>query len=255
MRTRTKSSLFFPNPRYVVLASTDTISPIPKSVRSALRDHNWLTAMQEEYRALMANQTWTLVPRPARANIVSGKWLFRHKMRSDGKLERYKARWVVRGFSQCLGSDFDETFSPVVKPATIRAVLTVAATRDWPVHQLDVNNAFLHGHLQEQVYCQQPAGFVDAGRPHDVCLLSKSLYGLKQAPRAWFDRFASFIRTIGFTPTKSDVSLFILQQGADTAFLLLYVDDIVLTASTTRLLRLVIDRLRSEFSMKDLGPL
>jgi hypothetical protein len=108
----------------------------------------------------MANRTWTLVPRPPGTNVVSGKWLFRHKLKSDGTLERYKARCVVRGFSQRPGVDFDETFSPVVKSATIRAVLTVAAVRDWPVHQMDVNNAFLHGHLTERVYCQQPAGFV-----------------------------------------------------------------------------------------------
>jgi histone deacetylase 1/2 len=114
--------------------------------------------MQEEYRALMENRTWTLVPRPPGANVVSGKWLFRHKLNGDGTLERYKARWVVRGFSQRPGVDFDETFSPVVKTATIRAVLTIAAARDWPVHQMDVNNAFLHGHLSERVYCQQPAG-------------------------------------------------------------------------------------------------
>jgi histone deacetylase 1/2 len=124
--------------------------------------------MQEEYRALMENRTWTLVPRPPGANVVSGKWLFRHKLNGDGTLERYKARWVVRGFSQRPGVDFDETFSPVVKTATIRAVLTIAAARDWPVHQMDVNNAFLHGHLSERVYCQQPAGFVDPHRPHHV---------------------------------------------------------------------------------------
>uniref|UniRef100_A0A453KU28 Reverse transcriptase Ty1/copia-type domain-containing protein n=1 Tax=Aegilops tauschii subsp. strangulata TaxID=200361 RepID=A0A453KU28_AEGTS len=144
-------------------------------------------AMQEEYMTLMANQTWSLVPRPPGTNIVSGKWLFRHKFKADGSLERYKARWVVRGFSQRLGIDFDETFSPVVKSATIRVVLALAAAGDWPVHQMDMNNAFLQGYLTERVYCQQSAGFVDASRPNHVCLLDRSLYGLGQAPRAWFD--------------------------------------------------------------------
>jgi hypothetical protein len=142
-----------------------------------------------------------------------------------------------------------------VKSATIRVVLTIAATRDWPVHQMDVNNAFLHGRLQERVYCQQPAGFVDTTRPDHVCLLDKSLYGLKQAPRAWFDRFAAFIRSVGFTAARSDPSLFVLQQRTGTAYLLLYVDDIVLTASTPELLRQIQQRLFAEFSMKDLGPL
>uniref|UniRef100_A0ACD5W3B3 Uncharacterized protein n=1 Tax=Avena sativa TaxID=4498 RepID=A0ACD5W3B3_AVESA len=186
------------------------------------------SAMQEEYRALMANRTWTLVPRPPGANIVTGKWVFRHKLKADGALERYKARWVVRGFSQRPGVDFDETFSPVVKSATIRAVLTIAASREWPVHQMDVNNAFLQGQLTKRVYCQQPSGFVDDTRPDHVCLLDKSLYGLKQAPRAWFDRFTAFLCTIGFTASRSDPSLFIYNRGGDTAYLLLYVDDIVL---------------------------
>jgi hypothetical protein len=211
--------------------------------------------MQEEYRALMANQTWTLVPRLPGANVVTGKWLFRHKLRADGSLERYKARWVVRGFTQRPGVDFDETFSPVVKSATIRAVLAIAAARDWPVHQMDVNNAFLHGHLVERVYCQQPAGFVDEHHPDHVCLLDKSLYGLKQAPRAWFDRFAKFMSTLGFIAARSDPSLFVLHSGNNTAYLLLYVDDIVLTASSVALLQQLQHRLFAEFSMKDLGPL
>ena len=211
--------------------------------------------MQEEYRALMANNTWKLVPRPPGANIVTGKWLFRHKLKADGTLERYKARWVVRGFSQRPGVDFDETFSPVVKSATIRAVLTIAASRDWHVHQMDVNNAFLHGHLTERVYCQQPAGFVDDTQPDHVCLLDKSLYGLKQAPRAWFDRFAAFLRTVGFTAARSDPSLFVYLHDGGTAYLLLYVDDIVLTASSSQLLQRIQQQLFAEFSMKDLGPL
>ena len=103
--------------------------------------------MEEEYGALIANQTWDLVPPPPHANIVSGKWLYRHKLNADGSLARYKARWVVRGFSQQHGLDYDETFSPVVKPATIRTVLSLAVSSDWPIHQLDVKNAFLHGTL------------------------------------------------------------------------------------------------------------
>lgn len=160
----------------------------------------------------------------------------------------------MRRFSQRPGLDFDQTFSPVVKPATIRTVLHLAAARDWPVHQFDVKNAFLHGDLTQTVYCQQPAGFVNPARPDDVCLLRKSLYGLKQAPRAWFQRFATHLRQLGFASSKSDSSLFVLRRGSDVAHLLLYVDDIVLTASTTTLLVRIIDQLRTEFAMKDLGP-
>ena len=231
------------------------ISPVPSSVRDALSDPHWRRAMEEEYAALLANQTWDLVPRPPGSNVVTGKWIWTHKRRADGSLERYKARWVLRGFTQRPGVDYDETFSPVVKPATVRTVLSLALSRSWPVHQLDVKNAFLHGTLTETVYCSQPAGFVDSSRPDMVCRLNKSLYGLKQAPRAWYSRFAAFLLTLGFVEAKSDTSLFIYHHGAETAYLLLYVDDIVLTASSPSLLSRVIASLQQEFAMKDLGVL
>jgi hypothetical protein len=170
---------------------------MPHNYLIALRDPYWRHAMQEEYDALTLNKTWTLVPSPPGANIVSGKWIFRHKYNSDGSLSRHKARWVVWGFSQQPGIDYDETFGPVVKPATIRLVLSLAISSSWPIHQLDVKNAFLHGYLDEVVYSQQPSGFVDPHHPDYVCRLHKSLYGLKQAPRAWFQRFATYARFIG----------------------------------------------------------
>jgi len=128
-------------------------SPVPANYRSALADPNWRAAMADEFQALVDNGTWRLVPRPPGANVVTGKWIFKHKFHSDGSLARHKARWVVRGFSQQHGIDYDETFSPVVKPATIRTVLSLAVSRHWPIRQLDVKNAFLHGHLDETVYC------------------------------------------------------------------------------------------------------
>jgi hypothetical protein len=211
--------------------------------------------MQEEFSALLANHTWDLVLRPPRSNVVTGKWVFKHKFKADGSLERYKARWVLRGFTQRPGIDYDETFSPVVKPATVRTVLSLAVSRSWPVHQLDVKNAFLHGTLSETVYCAQPAGFEDTSRPDFVCRLNRSLYGLKQAPRAWYSRFATFLLQLGFAEAKSDTSLFVYRRGSETAYLLLYVDDIVLTASSADLRQRIIAALQREFSMKDLGEL
>jgi len=251
MATRGKTG--YRQPRLAL--HTEALSPLLRSYRDALADPHWCQAMEDEYAALQDNHTWDLVPRPTKANVVTGKWIFKHKFHADGSLERYKARWVLRGFTQRPGVDYDETFSPVVKPATVRTVITVAHSRDWPIHQLDVKNAFLHGTLSETVYCSQPTGFADPALPDHVYRLNKSLYGLKQAPWAWYNRFASFLISLGFTEAKSDTSLFIFSRGTETVYLLLYVDDIVLTASSQQLLHRVIAALKKEFAMKDLGPL
>jgi hypothetical protein len=173
--------------------SATTPSPVPKTYRSALADPNWHHAMQEEYDALLFNNTWDLVPRPPGTNIVIDKWIFHHKFRVDGSLDIYEACWVLCGFTQRLGVDYDETFSLVVKPATVHAVLSLALSQHWPVHQLDVKNAFLHGTLTKTAYCSQPTGFVEPTQPHVVCRLNKSFYGLKQEPRAWYSCFATHL--------------------------------------------------------------
>ena len=151
MLTRAKAGIHKPNPRYTLSAdssppssSTAAISPIPSSAHAALRDPNWHAAMEAEFHALQSNQTWRLVDRPPGAHIISGKWVFTHELRPDWSLDRYKACWVVRGFTQRAGVDFGKTFTPIVKPATIRTVLTIAASWRWPTRQLDVSNAFLH---------------------------------------------------------------------------------------------------------------
>ena len=126
MRTRAKSGFWMP-PRPLLHAAP--LSPVPKTFRGGLADPNWRAAMEEEHQALLQNSTWDLVSRPPRANVVSGKWIFKHKFRADGSLERYKARWVLRSFSQRPNVDFDETFSPVVEPAIVRTVLSLALSR------------------------------------------------------------------------------------------------------------------------------
>ncbi|GJX73988.1 ribonuclease H-like domain-containing protein [Tanacetum coccineum] len=185
-----------------------------------------------EANTLIKNNTWTLVPRSTDTNIVRCMWLFRHKYLADGTISRCKDRLVANGSTQLEGIDVDETFSP-----------------------LDVNNAFLHDDLSEMVYMHQPLGFQDSKHPDYVCLLQRSLYGIKQAPRAWFQRFASYITRVGFHHSHCDSSLFIYRQETDTAYLLLYVDDIVFTASFETLLQHIISSLHQEFSMTDLGSL
>jgi hypothetical protein len=257
MMTRAKQGYLMPKKLFDLSVTTTAskISPIPSTCRQALKDPNWHAAMLKEFNALLRIGTWSLIPCPAGANVVSGKWIFWHKLNPDGSLSRYKARWVLRGFTQQAGVDYGETFSPVVKPATIRVVLALATSRGWPINQLDIKNAFLHGNLTETVYSQQPLGFIDSALPSHVCRLNKSLYGLKQAPRTWFTRFTSYLASLGFLASKCDSSLFILRRGDTLAYVLLYIDDIILTANTSTLLRSIISTLSSEFSMTDLGDL
>lgn len=180
-------------------------------------------------------------------------WLYKHKFDADGNHKRHKSRLVANGKSQEEGVDFIGTFSPVVKPAKIRSVLNIAVAKEWPIHQLDVKNALIQGDLKETVYMHQRPGFVDKRYPNHVCKLHKAIYGLKQAPRAWNARFASFLHHIGFKSSKADTSLFIYRKGMDIAYILLYVDDILLTASSQTLLQRIITKLKGEFPMTDIG--
>ncbi|GJT27040.1 ribonuclease H-like domain-containing protein [Tanacetum coccineum] len=173
-------------------------------------DSKWRNAMFDEYNALIKNGTWILVPRPTGVNVVRSMWLFKHKFHANEMLSRYKAQLVANGSSQQQGIDVDETFSPVVKPTTIRIVLSLAVSRKWPIYQLDVKNAFLNDDLFETVYMHQPPGFTDPRFPH---------------------------------------------HGSQVAYLLIYVDDIILTSSSPALLQQIIDSLHKEFDMTDLGAL
>ncbi|KAJ0489872.1 putative RNA-directed DNA polymerase [Helianthus annuus] len=211
--------------------------------------------MTNEFRALIKNDTWELVPRQSNMNIIRSMWLFKHKFKSDGTLERYKAMLAYDGRLQQVGIDCGETFSPVVKPATIWTVLSVTLSNSWPVHQLDVTNAFLHGTLHETVYLHQPMGYRDKNFLDHVCRLKKSLYGLKQAPRAWYQRFTDYVLMLGFRQSGCDTSLFILHSQAHTAYLLLYVDGILLVTSSPSLREQLMGYLSTEFAVKDLGSL
>ena len=147
------------------------------------------------------------MPNSEGKNLIDCKWVYKVKRRADGSIDRYKARLVAKGFKQRYGIDYEDTFSPVVKIATVRLVLSVAVSRGWCLRQLDVQNAFLHGVLEEEVYMKQPPGFEKD--PRMVCKLDKAIYGFKQAPQAWYSRLSSKLLDLGFVTSKSDTSLFI----------------------------------------------
>jgi hypothetical protein len=164
-------------------AVTDT-SIEPSTYQDALSIPHCCDAMELEFQALIKNETWRLVPPRPGLNLIDSKWVLKTKCHSDGSIESYKACLVAKGFNKWYGMDYEDTFNPVVKLATIRLLLILAVAKGWHLRQLDVQNAFLHGVFKEEVYMRQPPGFVDPSRPQHVCRMVKPLYGLKQAPRA-----------------------------------------------------------------------
>ena len=209
--------------------------------------------MDEELRALQDNFTWDVVPCPSTIKPIGCKWVYSIKLRSDGNLDRYKARLVALGNKQEYRVDHEETFASVVKMTTVRTILSIAASQGWPLHQMDVKNAFLHGDLKEEIYMALPPGFSSSSS--DVCKLKRSLYGLKQAPRAWFDKFRTTLLQFSFQQSQYDSSLFLCKTSTGIVILLIYVDDIVITGTDSALIDRLQQHLHASFHMKDLGPL
>jgi histone deacetylase 1/2 len=237
--------------RYSLFSSTGE----PHAVEEAINDLQWKEAMQTEYDAFIKNKTWHLIPPQKGINVIGSKWVYKIKRKADGSLDRYKARLVAKGFKQRYGLDYEDTFSPVVKAATIRTVLSIAVSRGWSLRQLDVHNAFLHGILEEEVYMQQPPGFVERGKENYICKLDKALYGLKQAPRAWYSRLSTKLVDLRFKPSRADTSLFIFNRGGITMYVLVYVDDIIVASSTDQATSALLKDLQKDFALKDLGDL
>ncbi|CAN1328581.1 Retrovirus-related Pol polyprotein from transposon TNT 1-94, partial [Linum perenne] len=254
-RRSNRSTQGLPPARFNDYTSYSTVAvPIPTSYKQASKVPEWTRAMQDELLALHENTTWSLVPRPSSASVIGSKWVYTAKFNPDGTLERYKARLVAQGFKQEHGIDYDETFAPVAKMQTVRVLLALAAQREWPLYQLDVKNAFLHGLLKEIVYMECPPGF-DKPTPDTVCLLHRSLYGLKQAPRAWFETFQALILRSGFLQSKNDPSLFTKTTSRGITALLLYVDDMILTGSDSHGISQIRQIMSSQFQLKELGDL
>lgn len=226
----------------------------PTSFSVAHKHPKWNEAMAAEIQALEDNNTWTLTALPPDKQPIGCKWVYKIKYRSDGTVERYKARLIAKGFSQIEGLDYNETFAPVAKLVTVRCLLAVASIRGWPLYQLDVNNAFLHGDLDEEVYMKIPPGFSSKGEER-VCHLNKSLYGLKQASRNWFAKFSSALAEAGFTHSKANYSLFICTRGCHLTIVLVYVDDIIITGDDPLSISILKKFLHSRFHIKDLGHL
>jgi hypothetical protein len=198
----------------------------PYSVEDALRDSDWVLAMQKELNNFTRNEVWHLVPRPNQ-NVVGTKWVFRNKQDEHGVVTRNKARLVAKGYSQVEGLDFSETYAPVARLESIHILLAYATYHVFKIYQMDVKSAFLNRPIKEEVYVEQPPGFKDSEYPNPIYKLSKALYGLKQAPRAWYECLQDFLITNGFKVGKAGPTLFTKTIAKDLFVCQIYVDDII----------------------------
>jgi hypothetical protein len=213
----------------------------------------WEQAAQDEYNSIQSAGTWSLVPLPIGRTAIGCKWIFKIKYNADGTIERYKARLVAKGYSQKVGVDFNETFAPVAKFTSIRALLALAATYDLEIHQMDVKTAFLNGDLEEDIYMVQPEGFVVEGKEDLVCKLNKSLYGLKQASRAWYQKMDQALIDMDFKRLQADACVYVYRTDNLVIFVALYVDDLLILSNSLTKLNSLKQDLSKKFEMKDLG--
>ncbi|GJT28815.1 retrotransposon protein, putative, ty1-copia subclass [Tanacetum coccineum] len=228
----------------------------PPNYKAALLDpkfDKWLEAMNTEMQSMKNNQVWVLVDLPPNGRTVGSKWIFKKNTDMDGKVHTFKARLVAKGYTQTYSVDYGETFSHVADIRAIRILLAIAVYYDYEIWQMDVNTAFLNDHLSEDVYMVQPEGFMDLKHPNKVCKLQRSIYVLKQASRSWNKRFDVEIKKIDFTQNPDEPCVYLKASESSVAFLVLYVDDILLIGYDVTMLQEVEYWLCKCFSMKDLG--
>jgi len=237
---------------FIIYLVDDTPTTIAEAY-SSLDADLWKEAVQSEMDSIMSNGTWEVVDRPYGCKPVGCKWVFKKKLRPDGTIEKYKARLVAKGYTQKEGEDYFDTYSPVARLTTIRVLLSLAASHGLLVHQMDVKIAFLNGELEEEIYMDQPDGFVAKGQEGKVCKLLKSLYGLKQAPKQWHEKFDKTLTSAGFAVNEADKCVYYRYGGGNGVILCLYVVDILIFGNNIDVIKEVKDFLSNNFEMKDLG--
>nr|GEV17079.1 putative RNA-directed DNA polymerase [Tanacetum cinerariifolium] len=234
----------------------DAIESDPVRYEDAIKEAKWKMAMDNEIEMIEKNDTWRLVDLPNNSKCIGVKWVFKTKLNEKGEVEKYKARLVARGYGQEFGIDYMEVYAPVARMDTIRLMLALAAQNGWSIYQMDVKSAFLHGMLQEDVYVQQPQGYVKNNNEHKVYKLQKALYGLKQAPRAWYSRIEAYFIAEGFVRSKTEHTLFIKKQEKEKVlYVNIYVDDLLFTGNNERLMEDFKASMKAEFEMTDLGKM
>ncbi|KAK2353501.1 putative mitochondrial protein [Trifolium repens] len=236
---------------YAMLADTE-----PLDTKAALKSKVWMEAMIDELKSIEKNKTWDLCELPSDKKAIGVKWVYKVKQNPEGKVIKYKARLVAKGFLQKQGLDYDEVFSPVARHETIRLVIALACSRRWPLFHLDVKSAFLNGPLEEDVYVKQPPGFELKGKEDKVLKLNKALYGLKQAPRAWNKRIDQFFVMQGFRKCSVEYGVYVkCSDDKHMLIICLYVDDLLVTGSSSIEIENFKSQMKCEFEMTDLGKL
>ena len=211
--------------------------------------------MKDEVKALQDNETWNLVRPPTDRNVIPGKWVYKVKLGPSGQVDKYKVRYVAKGFKQMEGLDYFETFVPTCKP--FRILLQLSAKQGHVMHQIDVKTAFLHSPIDEEVYLEQPQEFVKRGSDREklVCRLNKSFYGLKQAANNWYRELANFLLRQRFTRSSNDHCLFARAETGGHTFILACVDDIIVASRSMTVVSDVKKVLEATFHMEDRGRL
>ncbi|KAK8942719.1 hypothetical protein KSP39_PZI008773 [Platanthera zijinensis] len=227
----------------------------PKKFEEVIQDLHWTDAMQEELNQFRRCNVWELVPKPRGHNIIGTKWIYRNKLDKNGVIVKNKARLVAKGYRQEEGIDFDQTFAPVARLEAIRMFLAYAVYQDFKVYQMDVKLAFLNGDLKEEVYVEQPSGFVDPLKPDYVYKLRKALYGLKQAPRAWYKTLSTFFIENKFSRGKIDKTLFLRESKGKIILVQIYVDDIIFGSTENNLCKKFAKLMQGKFEMSSMGEL
>lgn len=213
----------------------------------------WADAMHDEMKSMVNNDVWELVKLPGNCKAIGYKRIFRTKKDSKGKINRFNARLVAKGFTQKEGIDFNEKNYFVSTKDSFRIIMAFEANFDLKLHQMDINTAFLNGDLNEEVYMQQSKGFMTIGNEHLVSKLRKPIYGLKQASRQWYLNFDEVVASLCFKLNKVDQCIYLKVGERKSISLVLYVDDILLTNSGLGLLHETKLMLTKFFDMKDLG--
>jgi hypothetical protein len=240
---------------YAELLATAYVGRDPASYSEAMRSADmdqWSEACQYEIDTLAKNSTWELVDLPPGRKAVKSKWVF--KLKADG---RYCGHLVAKGFTQIPGVDFDETFSPVARFESLRMLLALAALEDWHIHQMDVKSVFLNSVLDEEIFMEQPQGFITTGSETQVCRLHKAIYGLKQASRQWNLQFHGVLTGLGFKRTYANAGIYVChqQEGDGPLFVILYVDDITILGRSLQAVQRLKSDLSACYEMSDLGEI